>query len=212
MNTKIIVAIIALVVLLGGGYLIYGKSKTAPQTLKANPQPTQKVQGNIFNSIQDALSRSLSLQCSFTDEAGRQITSYIKNGAVRADFTAQDPKQSGSVIIKNNTVYFWNGKQGFMMAMPVYPTGTAQNSQNGTSNSNSQGQNMIATMEKYKNSCKPAVVADTLFTQPSDVTFQDMSKIMQPQTTLPTGMAVPSSYQQYMHQYQQNSQQTPKGY
>lgn len=71
---------------------------------------------------------------------------------------------------------------------------------------------MMASMEKYKDSCKPAVVADSEFTPPTDVTFQDMSKMMMPQTTGASGAggyAVPSQYQQYM---QKNQQKAPQGY
>ncbi len=221
MNSKIVIAIIVLILILGvGGFLLVGKSKAPSQSQTTGAEPTKPTQNNIFTSIKDALSKSISLQCSFTDESGRQITAYIKNGLVRSDIVATDPKQSGSVILaKDKKVYFWNGKQGFMMVMPsVEPTQPAamEKTPTGTTSSGNEAQDMMAAMEKYKNSCKPAVVADSEFTPPTDVTFQDMSKMMQPQVTLPAGAkgttggyAVPSQYQQYM---QQNQQKTPQGY
>ena len=137
--------------------------------------------GNVFTSIKDALSKSLSLECTFTDESGQQTKSYIKNGAVRADMTAKDPKESGSVIVKGKTMHFWNGKTGFTMQIPEETSAPAQP---GAKESTPESANIMQTMEKYKDSCKPAVVADSLFTPPADVQFQDFSKMMQ---QLPTG-------------------------
>lgn len=199
MNSKIVLGLVILVILAGGGLLLL--SNSAKPSHMPLTQQTQR--GSIFNSIKDALSKSLSLQCVFTNENGQNVTSYIKNGAVRSDVVAKDPTQSGSVIIKNNTVYYWSGKQGFMMTEQATPTGTLQQTPTGTTNStSSQGDNMMASLEKYKNSCKPSVVADSLFTPPSDVTFQDMSKMM-PTGAASGSYAVPTNYQQYMQQYQQ---------
>lgn len=145
MNSKIIIAVVALILILGvGGFLLVGKSKAPTQSQTTSAQPTQPTQNNIFTSIKDALSKSISLQCSFTDETGRKITSYIKNGAVRADIVATDPKQSGSVIVaKDKKVYFWNGKQGFVMVMPsVSPTQPAamEKTPTGTTGSGNQAE------------------------------------------------------------------------
>lgn len=191
MNIKVIGAIVVLVLLLGGGYMVMSKRTSSPAS------PTQTGAGNVFSSIKDALSKSLSLECSFTDEQGRQTKSYIKNGAVRADFTGANANESGSVIMKDKKIYFWNAQGGFMMTEPEVTPGAPQQ----TSSEKTPGNvgDMVSTMEKYKNSCKPSVVSDSLFTPPTNVTFQDFSKMMQGPSGTGGLNAVPSiDYKAYM--------------
>ena len=38
---------------------------------------------------------------------------------------------------------------------------------------------MLGAIDKYKDSCKPAVVSDSLFTPPTTVEFTDFSKMME---------------------------------
>lgn len=182
-KTPIVIAVILLLLLLGGGYFFLTSKQTSPAT--TTNQPTSgSADNNVFSSIKDALSKSVSLECNFTDEEGRQTKSFVKAGAVRADFTAKNPEESGSVIMKDKKMYFWNKKMGFMMDLSnaqneaaKLPTGT-QEQNKGFSNED----DVLATLEKYKQSCKPSVVADSLFTPPSDVNFTDYSKMMQPPT------------------------------
>ena len=212
MNKKVIVVVVVLLLLLlaGAGYYLYTKSAQKP----AATATTQEKNEGVFGSIKDALSKSLSLQCAFTSENGVPTTAYIKAGAVRVDTTGKTPEQTTSIIMKNKTMYFWptNSKQGSMMTIPdvsitpsvtgstVKPTGTSD-----------QSENMMAALEKFKDSCKPAVVADSLFTPPSDVKFTDMSQMMKavvPSGTpsgYPTGMSQ-QDVQKMMQQYK------PTGY
>ena len=44
---------------------------------------------------------------------------------------------------------------------------------------NANSADTLAELEKYKDSCKPTVVADSMFVPPADVKFQDLSKMMQ---------------------------------
>lgn len=197
----IILGVILIVLLVGAGAAYKLAKHFAPAAVQKVAQ-----QSGVFGSIQDALSKDLTLQCQFTDETGRQTTSYIKHGQVRADIKASDPKQSGSVIVKDKTVYFWNTQMGIKMALPdeaetkelvknAAPTGT----------SGSQGADMLAMMEKYKNSCKPAVVDDSLFVVPTTVKFTDLSQMLRPTTSpsgaAPTGMSQ-EQIQQLMQKYQ----------
>lgn len=197
MNKQILI-ILALVLLIGGGAFFYlsNSKKGTPSSSSSNPVE------NTFSSIKDALSKSVSLQCNFTDETGRKTTSYIKNGAVRADIEAQNEEESGSVIIKDKKMYFWSKESAFMMDLSS--TEVTETPQNGSQN---QGQNqendLMAGLEKYKESCKPAVVSDAQFSPPSDVKFQDFSQMMKDaQKAMPSAMPSidQSQYQQYLKQ------------
>lgn len=193
-----IMVIVAAVIILGiVGYVVMGKSKTAPAGIQNAPAAQQE--GNVITSIKDALSKSMSLKCEYSDASGSKTTAYIKNGMVRAD-VAGETDSAGSVIIKDKKMYFWNEQGGFMIDMPEMDVTPAP----GSNTSQQQGQNTIADLEKYKDNCKTAVVADSLFTPPSDVKFQDMSKLMSPSgtKTAPTGTMNQGQIDEMMKKYQ----------
>ena len=205
-NKGIIIGIVALLLVGLGAYFYVSKSGKTSMPKETTSSTTQQP-ASMFSSIKDALSKSLSLQCSFTDASGRQTKSYIKNGAVRADITASNPKQSGNIILKDKKMYFWNVQGGFIMNIPDVSVTPAPQGQSGTATANSAA-NFLGSLEKFKDSCKPGVVSDSLFIPPTDVKFQDMSSLMQPKVT-PAGAAampsgVPTNYKQYMNQYPQN--------
>ncbi len=190
--------IVAVLVLAGvGGYLVMGKKG-------ANPLSSAT---NSFTSIKDALSKSISLECDYTDETGRKVKSWIKNGAVRADVASSNADESGSTIVKDKKMYFWNAKSAISLTL----TDEAQKEVNSQANEITKDKEVVNEIEKYKSSCKPAVVSDSLFTPPSNVNFQDMSKLLQ----VPSGKGngVPQvneqDIQKYIQQAQQGQSETP---
>ncbi len=167
-------AVIIIILAAFGGYMFLNKSQGIPSS------GTENDTGNVFTSIQDALSKSVSLKCDFTDESGRKTVAYVKNGAVRADIASPNANESGSVIVKDKKIYFWNAQGGFMMEVPeTTPEEGAAKPET------MQGQDIVGSLEQYKDSCNAAIVSDSLFTPPSDVDFQDFSKMME--RTMPTG-------------------------
>src|SRR3989339_1958999 len=156
---KKILPVLVVLFLLGIGGYFFMSSKGAKTS-------------NVFESIQDALSKSLSLKCVYKDEKGVQTTTYIKGGAVRVNMEGiKDNEQPGSIILKDKKMYMWNevSKTGFTYTItePVITPGadTVDN----------KDASVLAGIEKYKDSCKTEVVADSLFVPPDDVKFQDMS-------------------------------------
>lgn len=165
MSPVLIAVIVVLVLALGAGaYFLMGSKKSSTGVMQGE---------NAFTSIRDALSKSISLECEIKDGQGRTTKAFIKNGAVRADMTDPDPKNSGSVIMKDKKIWIWNGKEGFTMDVPENTN--AEGSANPQAN---QGDQLLNDLENYKNDCKPSVVSDSLFAAPADVTFQDTSKMM----------------------------------
>lgn len=193
----LIIGFIVVLFLIAGGGLFFLNKKNLPQIASetmthptATPIPTKAV---TFNSIQDALSKSLSLQCNYTDDSGRQITASIKNGAVRADIKAPKAQESGSMVMKDKVIYFWNGDTGTEMtydpeAMMAHVTVTPSTPKS-TSSAKSNGQDVISAMENFKQYCKPAAVSDDIFTPPSTVKFTNLTEMMkQIPSVMPTGM------------------------
>jgi len=199
MNKKlgIIIGVIVLVLLLGvGGYYVLHTSKT---NIPYASSGQQKTSGTVFSSIQEALMNHLSLSCDYTS-GDMHTVAYIKNGMVRADITnSTDSSQSGSVIMKDKKMYYWNGKTGMMMVMPDV-TGTAPT---GTVTQDSNGQNTVQNLEQYKQYCKTATVDGSKFDVPSDVKFTDETQMMHamPSMTIPSGTMNSQQVQQYMQQY-----------
>lgn len=187
---KNIVIVLIVIVIIGAGAFWYLRGQ------KMSPQ------GNVVTSIKDALSKSVSLECNYTDQEGRVSKTYIKNGAVRANYTGKTAQDTGSVIMANKKLYMWTAdKKGFMMEIPDV-TGTPNEPKSG--GNLSQRDNLMSDLEKYKNDCKPAIVSDSLFTPPSDIDFQDFSKMMQ--QVPPAGGAVPGVNQEQIKQYMQQGQ------
>lgn len=192
-NSLRYIILIILLVLLGFGtwYVLIG-SKTGSTVTPAalDTKTAEPTQASVFTSIQDALSRSVSLKCEYTDESDKKIVTSIKAGAIRTDFQATDPKQSGSMIVKDKKMYFWNGKVGTTMSFDIEEmtkgiTPTAKKSTTSAASENATA--VMSGLEKFKDSCKPAIIADSLFVPPADVKFTDLSQIMK---AIPTGGAM----------------------
>lgn len=209
MKTKqlIIIAVVVILVLLGiGGYYLMGQKGTAPATnLPTANTVSPTASAGMFGSIKDALSKSLSLQCVY-EENGKKTTAYIKSGAVRADMMGGTKEENGSVIVKDNKMYFWNGKEGMMLAFDIdqiSPSGTAAKTQP----SKTPNADFMEGLEKYKDACKPATVSDALFTPPADVKFVDQTKMMEDAQKLMKGVTPGSAMSEedlkkLMQQYQ----------
>lgn len=196
----LIIGAIVIVALAAGGYFYLNKSQTkAPSQ---DPNTNQSQTGNVFTSIKDALSKSLSLQCDFTED-GRKTVSYIKNGRIRADIASSNTNESGHVVIKDKTMYFWqDGKnEGFMMTFSDQDVDNAQKTAGQATNPG----DVMDMLERFKDSCKASAVSDSLFDQPSNVTFQDFSKLMQQGSQSPSGAPTidPKKVEELMKQYKQ---------
>lgn len=194
---KNLVPVVVILLLLGvGGYYFMNSQKAKPPVVEEKTAGTVEQGGNVFTSIKDALSRSLSLKCEYPnpDGKGGTVTSYIKNGAVRVMSIAMGTQGNGSAIMKDNKMWIWDDvkKTGMMLSFDpskvVKPTG-------GTASNDDQSAKVLADLEKYKNYCKTEVVGDSLFTPPTDVKFTDLESMMKgfkvpsgvmPSVTIPT--------------------------
>lgn len=165
MNKKIIIAVIVSLLVLAGG-VYYMKFKSGSQN-KNNTNLTSDSK-NIFTSVKDALSKKLTLVCEFKDDSGVSTKSFLKNGAVRVSSTSE-------FILKDKKMYMWDlkTKQGFVYDIPdTTNAGT-------TGGEINQSESYLNMIEKYKDSCKVATIEDSYFVPPTDVKFQDMSKLLE---------------------------------
>ncbi|MBI5044769.1 MAG: hypothetical protein HZC02_02485 [Candidatus Levybacteria bacterium] len=199
----IILLVLALILFAGVGGFFFLSQKNAPEkvatTTEKSASPTID---SSFSSIQEALSKSLSLTCVYED--GKMTTNaYIKAGAVRSDTISGDLKKTTSMIMKDKKIYMWSGNQGTMMEFDVekmMPSVTAVPAKVTPATQNPQ--DAFAQLDKFRQNCKPATVADALFTPPSDVTFTDLSKAMKSIPSI-TGAMTKDQIEQLQKQYQQ---------
>jgi flagellar basal body-associated protein FliL len=174
---KKIVLVLVIFILLGVGGYFYMSSKG---TLQKAPigAGSNNSSSNVFTSIKDALSKSLSLKCTYKDEKGIQTTTYIKGGAIRVMMEeVKEKEQSNNVILKDKKMYMWNEitKTGIIFTMTepkISPVKVAGKIPEAPTNKDAS---LLAEIEKYKDSCRAEIIEDSFFTPPADVKFQDMS-------------------------------------
>ena len=123
------------------------------------------------------------MNCEY-EENGMKSKVDIKNGAVRVDSSGTDQEQNGSIILKGKKMYMWRGTEGYVYDIPdeVDENGKTIDSES------TQKEDLMKSLEAYKDACKPAVVSDSIFNPPSDVTFTDMSSMKAIQFPIVTHM------------------------
>lgn len=204
----IIVGVVVILVIAVLGFMIVSQKSSNSKAQEATSENQQNsTSGNVISSIKDALASSQSLQCEYTDEFGRKMTTYMKNGAIRSDIAGKTDEETGSMIMKDKKFYYWSGKQGTMMEFDL-----SEISQKITpameDNANQQSpEEVVSALEKYKQYCKPGTVADSLFTPPAEVKFTDLSEMMKAAQKSPSGageVMTEEQIKQLQEKYQAN--------
>ncbi len=180
---KIIIIVVILLLLGAGAYFVLGNGKNSMMGSAVNK----------ITSAKDLLTASVSMHCEY-DENNMHSKVEIKNGAVRVDSTGQGDEQNGSIILKGKRMWMWHGKEGYIYNIPdeVDSNGKTVDSQS------NQKEDLMKSLEAYKDACKPGVVSDSIFDAPGDVKFTDMNDMMKQNS---------GDMMKYQQQYQQ--QYTP---
>ena len=175
MRSKILLTIALLITVLA----LSGCGNQKETAVINEESKTEEGQPNIFNSIRDAMNRSLSLKCeySFGDS---KTTAYVKGKMIRIDGAYQE--KSSATILKDDKIYSWDPEKKEGMILPINPE---------QKNETYDADKIIGDLEAQKNFCRVATVADSMFDPPADVKFEDLGKMMEslsgmPQNFLPT--------------------------
>ena len=123
----------------------------------------------VFASIRDAMNQSLSLQCDYS-VAENKSTVFIKGKMLRSETEAGGNKNFA--IMKENKLWTWSDKEKSGLIIDL------TDSQNPGSGSPKTGDQIIEDIEQYKDRCRQAIVSDSLFNPPTDISFQDLSQMM----------------------------------
>jgi hypothetical protein len=173
MKTNNLVIILIVVLIAAGGIFFISQRKPVTQpNQNSNPvseNKTEEKKTGLFQSIKDAISKSMSLKCEYTDEKSKMIV-YIKGTMIRFD-GAWRGQNNGTTIMKNNKIWSWNSdkKEGIIIPMQE-------------NKDNKQGVNseqFINDLETQKQHCQVTVVSDSLFKPPADIKFNDLSKLFE---------------------------------
>jgi len=116
------------------------------------------------------MNKSLSLRCDY--EANNvKSTVYIKGQSLRSE--TENKTGKAYAIVKDQKLWAWSSQntQGILMDL------TKQN-QTQTGGQKSQ-EDIVKEVEQYKQNCQQTVVADSLFSPPTDIKFLDLSQMMQ---------------------------------
>lgn len=176
-NMKKILPVLAILLILGvGGYFYMSSKGTLPKAPIGTE--TNSTNSNVFTSVKDALSKSMSLKCTYKDEKGVETISYIKGGSVRVVVTETgEEEQYGNILMKDKKMYMWSDKtkQGFTLVIKEPENiSPVQKTNNEDVQKNQDQESVLAQIEKYKDACKVETISDSYFTVPTDVKFQDM--------------------------------------
>jgi hypothetical protein len=181
-----VVTIVAILLLLGiGGFLYMNiRTKTPAKPVPQVKKVAENVTSNAFTSIQEALSKSLSLKCDYKDDKGVEYITYIKAGSVRV----MPPTTStgmNNILMIGKKMYMWDDKTktGFTYSLdaakitPVAKTSPSQMMASSSAQTEDKKESLMSQIEKYKDYCKPSVVEASLFVVPKDIVFQDFSEL-----------------------------------
>lgn len=189
----LIIAIVA-VLAIGGGVYISKKHKEAKLTAtdnintqangnadaNANVNANLGINSNSKGSLRTLLGLNKNIMCTYAGNGEDGIysgTVYItSSGEMRGDFEAKsyDGTSTSHMIMKDDTSYSWNGKEG--VKMEVKATGGVPAS--GSTKSNID----LDSQVDYK--CSDWTVDQSKFTLPTGVNFVDMEALLKLKTKI----------------------------
>lgn len=157
--------------------------KSTTQNMPEQDQ-TQNEMAQEFETIATAIAAGKSAQCVMTKtDSTDTITTYIKGKKVKTiSVSDSTPTQSGSMLSDGTTMYTWSDatKEGIMFKLPSedelksMPTNAPQVPDFSKPDETEKYEN-----QGYVVNCEVKSIDDAEFTKPSDVTFTDMSALLE---------------------------------
>lgn len=105
-----------------------------------------------------------------SSQEGQTSTIYMKGSQMRMDTMPVDAHG----IYTADVMYTWSGKQGMMMKMEDVKRMAGEQSPY----KQPSQEDVVANAQKYNTKCETAMVDESMFIPPSDVTFQDMGEML----------------------------------
>jgi len=178
MKGKIFLVVFAIFILAGGIWFFKNRLLSQPGETKPSPVPSETKTGEqkegIFGSIREALEKSVNLKCQYQLESGDKMMIYLKGkDLIRAEVTTRQ-NQETITIMKDEKMWFWlpATKKGMVISV-------AGLQQQGLANQQVPNkEKILEEAEKYKESCQPATIANSLFEIPKEVEFENLDDLL----------------------------------
>jgi len=146
--------------------------ETNKEETQATVTKTAETKGNVLDSIKDAIAKNLSFKCEYNMNNSK-TTVYVKGTAMRIEGLTTNGNTGA--IIKDNKLWSWDTVKKEGVIMPLDANQNKAFSQEEITNN----------LEKQKQFCQVTVVAESIFTPPSDIKFQDLSEMFKKLTGMP---------------------------
>lgn len=184
MNTKIVTAVIAVIILLGLGWFLFAGKNTKPQTQSTTTSSSPTVAQSAAQNLLDLLAAGKTQKCDFSykaaDGASTNGTVYITAAKMRGNITttSKDNKVTKIYMIRDgNTSYVWGDSfPGVKMTLTADQLKT-----------NSTTNQYFNTQQKTDYKCESWSVDNSMFTVPTNVKFTDVSALMPKASGVPSG-------------------------
>jgi hypothetical protein len=169
--------VIVLLIALGGGYMMMNRNSEAPAATSENTSPAPEAQASVTtekSSLKNFMSMQGDRQCQFNDpETGNSGTVFLNSGKMRGDFssTVNGKVTASHMINDGKDAYIWMDDQttGFKTNLEAIEKMSGQTGVQQTVDINKQ--------VDYK--CTGWTPDPVKFAVPTEIKFQDMSKMME---------------------------------
>jgi len=173
MKNKAMIAVVVIVLAAVGGYFLFSKGKTAPESINEIASGAK--------SLKELLASGVPQKCTFQsfDDSGKtEGTSFAAGGKVRADITntISGKSTTSHMISDNKTSYIWQDGEKTGFKMTVTEADTAATSVPAPGDNSVASESDLNQKADYK--CSAWVPDDSLFTPPLDVKFTDFSQTL----------------------------------
>lgn len=190
MQKNVLIGIAAIIVLfLGGAYFLLGKSKTTPTAPLTANQANNQQQATEKTSLKDLLAGNRNVSCTTTypidEKTSTNGTIFVSGKKMRGDFNVTvSGKNMMTYMIQDGTyVYVWtsDATQGTKMKVDAVEKATGDQTQ--------KTNQSFDVNKQVDVKCSNWSVDESKFTPPSNVTFTDLSQMLQ---KLPTSAVTKS--------------------
>ncbi len=171
MNPKILLGLgIAAAILIGLLLFMTQKKGSLPIPSRSN------ITENTIFSAKEALTKGTSVKCEYTDPQGRKGIIYANAGRVRVEGYGQGEEASYS-IFNGLKSYTWSPttKKGYVFTIPEITPGVTVTPADTRADLNVA----VDALEGYEQKCTNENVLGEMFEPPADVTFEDLSAMME---------------------------------
>lgn len=126
-----------------------------------------------FDSLNEAVSKWISLKCLYTDTDKSVTNLYIKWDSVFIEWASENKQWNVSGIIKWDTMYMWDQSSGFKLNLSTSPKDSIKI----WSQSIKSEQDLLDIVNSQKDNCTQEEIEDSKFEIPSNIEFKELKDI-----------------------------------